>query len=108
MWNISIPYSGKISRGPIFGVIANDRLTAKIKYKLDCTVHNGYKYASPRKMVEIDHPRKLNPTKKFHYTIFTCSGSTFSLKFQARGSIMVFNGFGGCMQLLLNRAPAGG
>ena len=45
---ISIPYSGKFLRGPIFGVIANDRLTTKIKYKLDCTVHNGHEYAHPR------------------------------------------------------------
>ena len=48
MWNISILYSGKFSRGPIFGVIANDCLIAKIKYKLDCTVYNGHEYAHLR------------------------------------------------------------
>ena len=48
VWNISVPYSGKLSRGPTFGVTANDCLTAKNKYKLDCTVNNRHEYARLR------------------------------------------------------------
>ena len=47
-----IPYSGKLSRGPIFMVFKDDPLTTKIKpAKLDFTVHNGHD--------ECVHPRKL-------------------------------------------------
>ena len=31
IWYMYVPYSGKLSRGPIFVVFADDRLNAKIK-----------------------------------------------------------------------------
>ena len=47
-----IPYSGKFSRGPIFVIFTDDRLSTKLNLqnKLDCTVHSGHERTQPQKL----------------------------------------------------------